>query len=541
MAARSVGWISVRGLRSPGATRLRRVLWFSLLLLLLTTIFCAVASAQAPPGNMPNSMTNAYKAARAPAIAVFNQYAGGLFRALALVEMAWTALLLLLERSDLQSWTAGMLRRLLVLFAFLWLLQNGVGFSDRIMNSFIQIGSEAAAMPVGASPGDIVFRGAEIAENLVLKADITGFLISPAPTLVIILAAIIVFVSFVVVAIHFIMALVESYIVVSAGLIFLGFGGNSVTRPYVERYFALSVAVGVKLMILYMVVGIGTALSTSWAAQANNISNALLPFRDCFDLIGGSLIFAAVAWGVPKFAAAILAGSPSFTGGDIISMGMSTVQAGLMVAGGAALATRGAAMVLGGGAARLAAASSVGGAAGGSAGAAGGGSGGGPGSGGGGGGRPSGGAGGDGGGVYSPSQPAPPSGGSGSNGSTASSGGANDAPVSRASSSEDAVVSRPSGQGSAPSATLANAPPMTDSTAAGGAGASSRPANQVEPPTFARAMGSAARGAKAVESAAGTVQNGVQRAAMLAFFLQRIVPPEGGGGGTPPPLNMQGE
>jgi len=513
MAALSIGWTSARGLR--------RTLWLSLLVLLLTTLFCAVASAQAPPGNMPNGMTNAYKAARAPAIAVFNQYAGGLFRALALVEMAWTALLLLLERSDLQSWTAGMLRRLLVLFAFLWLLQNGVGFSDRIMNSFIQIGSEAAAMPVGASPGDIVFRGAEIAENLVLKADITGFLISPAPTLVIILAAIIVFVSFVVVAIHFIMALVESYIVVSAGLIFLGFGGNSVTRPYVERYFALSVAVGVKLMILYMVVGIGTALSTSWAAQANNISNTLLPFRDCFDLIGGSLIFAAVAWGVPKFAASILAGSPAFTGGDIISMGMSTVQAGLMVAGGAALATRGAAMVVGGGAARLAAASGAGGAAGGSAGApGGGGSGGGPGS--GSGGRPSGGSGGDGGGVYSPSQPAPPS---GSNGSSNATG---DQP-----SSAGTTANCSSGQGSAPS--------MTDSTVAGGPGTSARPANQVEPPVFARAMGSAARGAKAVESAAGTVQNGVQRAAMLAFFLQRIVPPEGGGGGTPPPLNMQGE
>jgi len=489
---------------------------------------------------MPNSMTNAYRDARAPAIAVFNQYAGGLFRALALVEMAWTALLLLLERSDLQSWTAGMLRRLLVLFAFLWLLQNGVGFSDRIMNSFIQIGSEAAALPVGASPGDIVFRGAEIAENLVLKADITGFLINPAPTLVIILAAVIVFVSFVVVAIHFIMALVESYIVVSAGLIFLGFGGNSVTRPYVERYFALSVAVGVKLMILYMVVGIGTALSTNWAAIASNISNTLLPFRDCFDLIGGSLIFAAIAWGVPKFAASILAGSPSFTGGDIISMGMSTVQAGLMVAGGAALATRGAAMVLGGGAARLAAASNVGGGAGGGPGVAGrGGSGGGPGSGGGGGSRPSGGAGGDSGGVYSPSQPAPPSGG-GANNTRVSR-----APESRQATSEDAVGSRPAGQGSTASAPLANAQavdsPPTDLTVPGVAGASTRPANQIGPPPLAKAMGGVSRGAKVVESAAGTVQGAVQRAAMLAFFLQRIVPPEGGGGGTPPPLNMHGE
>ena len=59
------------------------------------------------------------------------------------------------------------------------------------------------------------------------------------------------------------MALVESYVVVGAGFIFLGFGGSRWTAPYVERYIALAVAVGVKLMVLYMLIGAGMTLSAS--------------------------------------------------------------------------------------------------------------------------------------------------------------------------------------------------------------------------------------------------------------------------------------
>ena len=415
------------------AVWVRRFAFILLVLTLLTTVFSTVALAQAP-GTMPGDILTAYQGARAPAIVVFNRYAMRLFRALALIEMAWVSVLLVLERSDLQGFTAGLLRKLLVLFAFLWLLQNGVDFSDRIMNSFTQIGQETAGLPpgIGVSPGNVFYRGVEIAVNMATSSAITGFLINPALSAVVIISCLLVFLSFCVVTVHLIMTQVESYIVVSAGLIFLGFGGNTITRPYVERYFALSVAVGVKLMILYMIVGIGTFLSANWAAQAATLSTSLFPYQLCLDMLGGSIIYAVVAWGVPKFAASLLSGSPSFSGGDIIGMGMNVVSGGLMVAGGAALAARGASMVVGGGAARLAAASSTSGA--GAAGASGGTTGGASGSAagpkppsGGGGGNPGAGlASGSGrdGAPYSPGQPGAPgaAGSNGSNGSTGDSG-----------------------------------------------------------------------------------------------------------------------
>ena len=521
--------------------RRRRFAWTVLSLLVLVVVFAGVASAQ--PSTMPGDILTAYRGARAPAVAVFGRYAGRLFRALALVEMAWVGVLLVLERTDLQGFTAGLLRKLLVLFAFFWLLQNGVDFSDRIMNSLTQIGQETAGLPpgVGVSPGNVFYRGVEIAVNMATSSAITGFLINPALSAVVIISCLLVFLSFCVVTVNLIMAMVESYIVVSAGLIFLGFGGNTITRPYVERYFALSVAVGVKLMILYVVVGIGNVLSAGWAAEAATLSTSLFPYQLCLDMLGGSIIFAVVAWGVPKFAASLLSGSPAFSGGDIIGMGMNVVSGGLMVAGGAALAARGAAMVVGGGAARLAAAANVSGsgagaAAGGTTGGAGGGAAGGA-AGGGGGTRPPGGGGGNpgagsgrDGAPYAPAQPGAPGaagakGANGSAGAAGNNGGAGDGQASQSSvsgptssagvpsaepaSSGGAGVSshNPPGRSSAEGAPVAtgrvNAPPPLPSAAGGGRGAPAAGGQQNTEGAGAPAVVNAGAGANASGPVAG--------------------------------------
>ncbi len=464
--------------------------------------------AQVAPGDMPRGILQAYQASRLPAVNAFNQYAGRLFRALALIEIAWAAVLLALERSDLQSWMAGFLRKFLVLFAFLYLLQNGPDFADRIINSFTTIGAQVANMPVGASPGDVFFEGAYIASTLLSKTDWTGFLFNPAPAVMVILSALIIFISFVMISIHYIMAQVESYIVVSAGLIFLAFGGNTITRPYVERFFALAVAVGVKLMVLFMVIGVGRVLTLNWSNVVSNISLDVFPVMTVLELIGGSLVYAAVAWGVPKFAASLLGGSPAFTGGDLISMGWAGAQAALVTAGGVGLAMRGAA-ALGatgagsGGSSGIASAASFSGGSGpagpsGAGGPAGSSGRGGP-------GGQAGANGPGGGGSYSPQQPAPPSAGAASRSSAAS--GQTENP-------------RTQGDGAA----VANGAPMHDGTGRGSP-------NQVPPPGWTQKMDHSGR----------KVFGAATKMEQIAFFASRLMPPDNPGGGSPPQMNMHGE
>src|SRR5262249_1300730 len=125
-------------------------------------------------------------------------------------------------------------------------------------------------------------------------------------------------------------------IVVSAGYIFLGFGASRWTAPYVERYIGLAVSVGVKIMCLYLLIGLGMGFSNGWVASAVAVPGSAEPAMRAFEIAGAALIYMAICWQCPKMIAGVLGGSPSFTGGDLISTVTTTVTAAGLAAAAAA-------------------------------------------------------------------------------------------------------------------------------------------------------------------------------------------------------------
>lgn len=306
-----------------------------------------VASAQ-PYGQVPGNLLDQYRVLRPAWFAAVTTAANRLFGLLALIEFAWTAAALVMERTDLQGWTAGLIKRMMFVGAFYALLVNGPTWIPAIIDSFQIIGRNAAGLPAGLSPGDVFLRGLDITNSLCSTASATGFFSNPAGAFALVLAGLIIFLAFVVVSVHFIMAMVESYVVVGAGFLFLGFGGSRWTAPYVERYIALAVAVGVKIMVLYLLIGGGMSLSNGWAARAGAISSSGNPLLEALDIVVGTIVFMALCWQAPKFTASLLGGSPAFSGSDIAAIGFAGVQTAFIVGSlgsGAAklLATRGAA------------------------------------------------------------------------------------------------------------------------------------------------------------------------------------------------------
>ena len=82
-----------------------------------------------------------------------------LFGVLAVIEFAWSAAVMLLEKADLQSWTSALVRKIMWIGAFYMLLLNGSVWIPAIIDSFNQIGATAAGVPVTLSPGDIFAQG----------------------------------------------------------------------------------------------------------------------------------------------------------------------------------------------------------------------------------------------------------------------------------------------------------------------------------------------------------------------------------------------
>jgi type IV secretion system protein TrbL len=301
---------------------------------------CALAACCAPSAsaqissNNPSQILQQYRNFRITWITNIWPYANTLFALLATIEFAWSAAVMALEKSDLQSWTSALIRKIMWLGAFYALLLYGRQWIPAIIDSFSQLGGAAAGISgnQGLAPTDVFMTGLNIAGALMGAASTSAFFTNPATSIAVMIAAALVVLGFTAITIQYIVAIVESYLVVSAGVIFLGFGGSRWTTPYVERYIGLGVSTGVKIMILYMLIAAGLNLSNGWLSEANGIGTSPNPSMTAFDVMGAGLIFMALCWQVPKLFAAVLGGAPALSGGDLVSTGTAVVGGAAMVA-----------------------------------------------------------------------------------------------------------------------------------------------------------------------------------------------------------------
>jgi type IV secretion system protein TrbL len=310
-----------------------RPCWIALGVCALAVCCASSANAQISSNN-PSQILQQYRNFRITWITNIWPYANTLFALLATIEFAWSAAVMALEKSDLQSWTSALLRKIMWLGAFYALLLYGRQWIPAIIDSFSQLGGAAAGISgnQGLAPSDVFMTGLNIAGALMGAASTSAFFTNPATSIAVMIAAALVVLGFTAITIQYIVAIVESYLVVSAGVIFLGFGGSRWTTPYVERYIGLGVSTGVKIMILYMLIAAGLNLSNGWLSEANGIGTSPNPSMTAFDVMGAGLIFMALCWQVPKLFAAVLGGSPALSGGDLVSTGTAVVGGAAMVA-----------------------------------------------------------------------------------------------------------------------------------------------------------------------------------------------------------------
>src|SRR4051812_39114101 len=252
---------------------------------------------------------------------------------------------MLLEKSDMQSWTSALIRKLMWIGAFYALLIYGRTWIPAITDSFELIGQTASGSGPMA-PSDVFTRGIDIAGALMATSSTAAFFTNLGTSLAMIFTGIITALAFIAITVQFVVAMVESYIIVAAGFIFLGFGGSRWTAPYVERYIGLGVATGVKIMLLYLLIGTGMNLSVDWMTDAQNIASNSSPAMSALEIMGASIIFMMLCWQIPKLFSAVLGGSPALTGGDLVGtsafLAGSTVAVGSMAATGVGSAVAGA-------------------------------------------------------------------------------------------------------------------------------------------------------------------------------------------------------
>lgn len=306
-----------------------RALTFAVVIVLLVA---GTSSAQTL--DPPSQMLNAYRNQRTVWFTNVWPAANKLFALLALIDFAWSAAVMVLEKQDFQSWLSALIRKMMTIGAFYALLIYGRVWIPAIVDSFEMLGQNAAGTgPL--DPGDVFTRGLNLAGALIDSASTSGIFTNFGGSLALVFAAVMCLLGFCMVTIQFVITMVESYILVAAAFVFLGFGGSRWSSSYVERYIALAVSVGVKIMLLYLLISTGMNISLGWVPQAEAVATSTQPATDAFSIMGASLIFAALCWHIPKLLAGILGGSPTLSSGDVVSTLGTMMGAAAIVGTGA--------------------------------------------------------------------------------------------------------------------------------------------------------------------------------------------------------------
>jgi type IV secretion system protein TrbL len=299
-------------------------------------LFVALAIAlQAQPalpqdGSLLTNLENEIAAASQGWEATVMNAARSLFWILAGIEIGIAAVWLALSSASLDTWFAELVRRILFVGLFVFILEQGPGFARAVVDSLFQIGAGGGS----ASPANVFNAGLQVASQMSEKAQF-GLFEDNALAIAAVFAMVIVVISFSLVAAIFVAVMAEMYVGLLAGMIMLGLGGSSFTKDFAVRYLVYAFSVGMKLMALVMIARIGSEVLINLANSPSGSDE----FLSTLAIAGISVVVFVIAMYVPNIVQGVVQGV-SVTGGmEAIRHGG---QAGSFAAGGAALAWGGA-------------------------------------------------------------------------------------------------------------------------------------------------------------------------------------------------------
>lgn len=258
------------------------------------------------------------------------QAATSLFWLLALIEVGICAIWLAINSATLEAWFGELVRRIMFIGFFLFVLTTGPQLAKDVVNSLFQIGGGSGSV----SPADVFDAGLRVGASLSEKISF-GLFEDNALATAAVFSMMVVVICFGLVAAIFIAVITEMYVGLLAGMIMLGFGGTSFTKDFAIRYLIYAFSVGMKLMALVMIASIGSDVLIGIAEDPTTEESAYATTA----IAGIAVIIFMVAMYVPNIVQGVVQGV-SVTGGmESIRHGgqatSATLGAGTLAYGGA--------------------------------------------------------------------------------------------------------------------------------------------------------------------------------------------------------------
>ncbi|QDQ27570.1 P-type conjugative transfer protein TrbL [Chitinimonas arctica] len=250
------------------------------------------------------------------------------FKILAVLELCWAAAIWTMEKDSLNSLAVEVIKKLMFIGFFYALLLNAPDWIPKIINTFKEVGEDTAGQEA-LSTDKIIAMGLAVIKVIWTGAP-TGFFSVIAGLGKILMAAfvsLIIVIAFVVTAAQYFTLMLESYILLAAGAIFLGLGSSSFTKDYVHKYLSYAINVGVRLLVLIL------TLSLLLSAIEDGVKDYRFDYGPMLSVLGMALMTTLMAIKAPEMAGALLNGSVGLSAGGA-SGAASSASSGVMSAAG---------------------------------------------------------------------------------------------------------------------------------------------------------------------------------------------------------------
>jgi type IV secretion system protein TrbL len=289
----------------------------------------------APSNNVIEHITDTYKNAALAWQSVLATHAKSLFWLLASIELSYSAIRLVVDGADIKDFSSMLVQRLLTIGFFYALLVYSPQWAPAIKDG-LAVAANHASIASGGSPEVYPAQLFDLGLTLTGKLTESMSFWSPADSAGLFMAALIIMVLFAILAAEYATTLISLYIVLNAGVLFLGFGGASWTRDAAIQYYKFALQIGVQLFALQLIIVLGIGLISQWGDEIQRDNGSV------FAIIGGLIVFTVLAKKVPTLLSGIVSGvggsSGYHGGGGYASSIMHAAGAATSSAAGAALA-----------------------------------------------------------------------------------------------------------------------------------------------------------------------------------------------------------
>jgi type IV secretion system protein TrbL len=256
-------------------------------------------------------------------------YATSIFWSLVIIQMVWKFGMMALKQPDWNEFAAEFFRFTVIVGFFAALLLYSVEWAGAVVDSFRQAGAHAAGVGVNTKlmPGDMFGLAIKLGKTV---GEVQT--LNPVLAVTVSIAAVIILLCFVFIAAFMQVPIIESYIVINASVLFMAFGGSEWTREYAMAMIRYSVAVGAKLFVLTLIVGLIMDSAHNWQAAYNAQQDS----ASMWTMVGLAFVCAYLAKTIPDVIQGLITGV-SVSGGSALGGMAATMTAG--VAAGIALAS----------------------------------------------------------------------------------------------------------------------------------------------------------------------------------------------------------